>query len=130
MLPDLSFLFETPSIWLRLVQALILVMPFAIAVAGLAAFRCGERAGLALALWAGGYIAWTVLPLPAEAAVAGRVVSFLGWLWLVGAWARRAVWHEPLLFVANAVVVALLLALALTLGVATLRDLAGWDLAA
>jgi hypothetical protein len=58
------------------------------------------------------------------------VVSVIAWFWLLGAWSRRVNWHDPLLLVANGLVVALLLALFLTTGVATLRDIMGWDIPA
>lgn len=126
---DLSFLFEQPSIWRALVQVLIVATPLAIALAGFAGWRMGDRQGLVLIFWVAVYTLWMLwpLPLPVELLLPGRVVSVIGWFWLLGAWARRVQWHEPLLLVANGVVVAFLLAVAITTAVAAIRDLMGWD---
>lgn len=129
---DLSFLFEQPSIWRALVQTLIVVMPLAILVSGYASWRVGERQGLLLMLWAVLYAVWMLwpLPMPLEFILPGRVISVIGWFWLLGAWARRAQWHDPLLLAANEFVVALGLALFLTTLVASIRDIMGWDIPA
>ena len=129
---DLSFLFEQPSIWLALVETLILMVPLAIAVSGYAAWRVGDRRGLLLIFWVLVYQLWMNWPFDLDLALVlpGRVVSVIAWFWLLGAWSRRVNWHDPLLLVANGLVVALLLALFLTTGVATLRDIMGWDIPA
>lgn len=126
---DLSFLFEAPSIWRAMVTALIVAVPLAIAISGFAAWRVGDRRGLIVIFWVAVYAAWMVWPQPLHEALIlpGRVLSTLGWFWLLGAWARRVAWHEPLLLVANGVVVAFLLALGITVSVATFRDVMGWD---
>lgn len=128
---DLSFLFEQPSIWRALVQSLIIATPLAIGVSGFAAWRVGDRRGLGLIFWVLVYISWMLWPTPLqpELVLPGRVVSVVGWFWLLGAWGRRVNWHEPLLLVSNSLVVAFLIALFLTTGVATVRDLMGWDIA-
>lgn len=127
---DLSFLFEQPSIWRVLVETLILIIPLAIAVAGYAAWRVGDRRGLLLILWVCAYLIWMHWPQPLDPALVlpGRMISVMGWFWLVGAWSRRLNWHEPLLLVTNGLVVAFLIALFLTTGVASLRDMMGWDI--
>lgn len=129
---DLSFLFEQPSIWLTLVETLILVTPLAIAVSGLAAWRTGDRQGLVLIGWVVIYLAWMQWPHPlaTQLILPARVVSVVGWFWLVGSWSRRVKWHEPLLLVANGIVVAFLIALFLTTLVASVRDFMGWDIPA
>lgn len=126
---DLSFLFEQPSIWRAFVQSLIVAVPLAIAIAGFAMWREGERQGRRLMFWVAVYLGWMLWPLPlAEGLVLpGRVLSTLAWFWLLGAWARRVAWHAPLLLVAHGVVVACLIALTITVGVASLRDVMGWD---
>ncbi|MBN2631718.1 MAG: hypothetical protein JXR75_14400 [Rhodobacteraceae bacterium] len=126
---DLTFLFEQPSIWRSLVQVLIITTPLSIAMSGFAALRVGDRNGALLMLWVVVYLVWMLWPLPLhpELVLPGRVVSVIGWFWLVGAWARRVNWHQPLLLVSNSVVVAFLIALTLTTGVAGLRDVMGWD---
>ncbi len=129
---DLSFLFEHPSIWLVLVETLIIVIPLAVAVSGYAAWRVGDRRGLVLIVWVCLYLGWMQWPVPLDPAllVPGRVVSVLGWFWLLGAWSRRVNWHDSLLLAANGLVVACLLALLVTTGVATIRDIMGWDIPA
>ena len=129
---DLSFLFEQPSIWLTLVETLIVVVPLTIALSGYAAWRVGDRRGLLLIFWVGVYLVWMHWPMPLDPALVlpGRVVSVIGWFWLLGAWARRVNWHDPMLLATNGLVVAFLLALFLTTGVATVRDIMGWDIPA
>lgn len=126
---DLSFLFEQPSVWRSLVQTLIVVTPLAIALSGYAAFRVGNRNGLVLILWVAVYLVWMLWPQPMipELVLPARVISVIGWFWLLGAWGRRVNWNAPLLLVSNGLVVAFLIALILTTGVAGLRDLMGWD---
>lgn len=127
---DLSFLFEQPSIWRTLVQTLIVAMPLTVLLSGFAAWRVGDRQGLILMLWAALYALWMLwpVPMPPEFILPGRVISVIAWFWLLGAWGRRVQWHDPLLLVANGIVVALLIALSLTTLVAAVRDLMGWDL--
>ena len=129
---DLSFLFEQPSIWLVLVETLIVLTPLAIALSGYAAWRVGDRRGLILIFWVCTYLVWMHWPQPLDPALVlpGRVVSVIGWFWLLGAWTRRVNWHEPLLLASNGLVVAFLLALFLTTAVASIRDIMGWDTAA
>lgn len=129
---DLSFLFEQPSIWLVLVETLIVLTPLAIALSGFAAWRVGDRRGLILMFWVCTYLLWMHWPQPLDPALVlpGRVVSVIGWFWLLGAWTRRVNWHEPLLLASNGLVVAFLLALFLTTAVASIRDIMGWDTAA
>lgn len=129
---DLSFLFEQPSLWRTLVQSLIVATPLAIGLSGFAAWRVGDRAGLMLIFWVLVYTLWMLWPvdLPLQAVLPARVVSVIGWAWLLGAWARRVQWHEPLLLFANGIVVAFLIALTLTTVVATIRDIMGWDIPA
>lgn len=129
---DLAFLFEQPSIWRTLVETLIVLTPITIALAGFAAMRVGERRGVALMVWAAFYMAWMLWPgaMPTEFLLPSRVISVIGWFWLLGAWGRRASWHDPLLLMANGLVVAFLLTLSITLFVATLRDVMGWDIPA
>ncbi|MCF8485209.1 MAG: hypothetical protein K9G71_08335 [Rhodobacteraceae bacterium] len=126
---DLSFLFEQPSIWLVLVETLIVLTPLAIALSGYAAWRVGDRRGLILMFWVCTYLLWMHWPQPLDPALVlpGRVVSVIGWFWLLGAWTRRVNWHEPLLLASNGLVVAFLLALFLTTAVASIRDIMGWD---
>jgi hypothetical protein len=126
---DLSFLFEQPSIWLVLVETLIVLTPLAIALSGYAAWRVGDRRGLILIFWVCTYLLWMHWPQPLDPALVlpGRVVSVIGWFWLLGAWTRRVNWHEPLLLASNGLVVAFLLALFLTTAVASIRDIMGWD---
>lgn len=126
---DLSFLFEQPSIWLVLVETLIVLTPLAIALSGFAAWRVGDRRGLILMFWVCTYLLWMHWPQPLDPALVlpGRVVSVIGWFWLLGAWTRRVNWHEPLLLASNGLVVAFLLALFLTTAVASIRDIMGWD---
>jgi hypothetical protein len=126
---DLAFLFEQPSIWRCLVQTLIVALPLAFALAGMAAVRMGDRGAWLLVAAVGLYLVWMFWPQPLAPALVlpGRVVSVIGWFWLLQAWARRVVWHEPLLLWSNSLVLALLIALVLTTGVAGLRDLMGWD---
>ncbi|MCU0900470.1 MAG: hypothetical protein MUC82_08245 [Cypionkella sp.] len=128
---DLSFLFEQPSIWRALVQTLIVVLPLTIALSGYAAWRDGDRAGLVLVLWVLVYLAWALWPqpLPPELVLPGRVISVVGWFWLIADWGRRAQWHQPFLLAVNSLVLAVLIALVLTTGIALLRDLMGWDIA-
>jgi len=126
---DLSFLFEQSSIWRSLVQSLIVATPLAIALSGFANWRVGDRAGGLLILWVLIYMIWMLWPQPLapELVLPARVVSVIGWFWLLASWARRAKWHEPLLLVSNSIVVAFMIALVLTTGIATFRDLMGWD---
>lgn len=127
---DLAFLFEQPSIWRTLVETLIVTTPIAIALSGFATWRVGDRSGLTLVFWTAIYLLWMLWPVPmaTEFLLPSRVISVIGWFWLLGAWARRLSWHEPLLLVANGLVVAFLLTLSITMAIATLRDLMGWDL--
>lgn len=129
---DLTFLFEQPSVWRSLVQTLIVTTPLAIALSGFAAWRMGDRGGVLLTLWVAVYLMWMLWPQPLapEIMVPGRVISVIGWFWLLGAWARRVNWHEPLLLISNSIVVAFLIALGLTTLVASIRDLMGWDIPA
>ena len=129
---DLVFLFDQPSIWRTLVETLIVLTPITIALSGFAALRVGERRGITLMAWAAVYMLWMLWPgaMAPEFLLPSRVISVIGWFWLLGAWGRRVSWHEPLLLVANGLVVAFLMALSITLFVATLRDLMGWDIPA
>jgi hypothetical protein len=126
---DLSFVFEQPSIWRSLVQSLIVATPFAIALSGYATWRIGDRRGLLLMVWVALYTIWMLWPLPLapELVLPGRVVSVIGWFWLISSWGGQVKWHEPLLLAANSIVVAFMIALILTTGVALFRDLMGWD---
>ncbi|RGP37279.1 hypothetical protein [Pseudotabrizicola alkalilacus] len=127
---DLSFVFEQPSIWRTLVQTLILITPLAIALSGYATWRIGDRRGLLLIAAVALYTLWMIWPQPLvpELVLPGRVVSVIGWFWLVSAWGRQAKWHEPFLLAANSIVVTFMITLILTTGVALLRDLMGYDL--
>ncbi|MFN4155239.1 MAG: hypothetical protein ACK4HF_11350 [Paracoccaceae bacterium] len=127
---DLSFVFEQPSVWRSLVQTLIVTTPLAIALSGFATWRIGDRRGVLLMAAVALYMVWMLWPLPLapELVLPGRVVSVIGWFWLVTAWGRQAKWHEPLLLAANSIVVAFMITLFLTTGVALLRDLMGFDL--
>lgn len=127
---DLAFLFEQPSVWRSLVQALIVMLPLAFALAGLAAVRMGNRGAWLLVGAVALYLMWMFWPQPLAPSLVlpGRMVSVIGWFWLLQAWARRVSWHEPLLLWTNSLVVALLIALVLTTGVAGVRDLMGWDI--
>lgn len=129
---DLSFLFEQPSLWRLLVETLIEATPLAIAIAGFAAWRTGDRAGLVLMFWVAVYALWMLWPvdLPPTLILPGRVVSVIAWFWVLGAWARRVQWHDPLLLISNGIVVAFLLTLFIVTTVATIRDLMGWDIPA
>lgn len=126
---DLSFVFEQPSVWRSLVESLIVTTPLAIALSGYATWRIGDRRGLMLVVWVAVYLLWMLWPQPLapELVLPARAVSVIGWFWLVSGWARQVKWHEPLLLVANSIVVAFLLALILTTGVALFRDLMGWQ---
>ena len=126
---DLTFLFDQASIWRSLVQTLIFTTPLAIALSGYATWRIGDRRGFLLVVSVGLYLLWMLWPQPLapELVLPGRVVSVIGWFWLLSAWARQAKWHEPLLLVSNSIVVAFMIALTLTTGVALLRDLMGYD---
>lgn len=125
---DLSFLFEQPSIWRSLVQTLIVTTPLAIALSGYATMRIGDRRGVLLMIWVALYVIWMLWPQPLapELVLPGRVVSVIGWFWLISSWARQVKWHEPLLLITNSIVVAFLIALILTTGIASFRDLMGW----
>ncbi len=126
---DLSFLFEQPSIWRTLVQTLILLTPLAIALSAYSTWRIGDRRGPVLMAGVALYLIWMLWParLPVELVLPARVVSVVGWFWLVSAWGRQAKWHEPFLLAANSIVLAFLIALTLTTGVALFRDVMGWD---
>lgn len=127
---DLSFLFEQPSLWRALVQTLIVTTPLAIALSGYASWRIGDRRGQLLMGAVALYMVWMLWPVPLapELLLPGRVVSVIGWFWLVSSWGRQAKWYEPMLLVTNSLVVAFMIALFLTTGVALLRDLLGYDL--
>ncbi|WP_164609667.1 hypothetical protein [Pseudotabrizicola algicola] len=126
---DLSFLFEQPSIWRTLVQTLIILTPLAIALSAYGTWRIGDRRGPLLMAGVALYLLWMFWPAPlaAELVLPGRAVSVIGWFWLVSAWGRQAKWHEPLLLLSNSIVLAILIALILTTGVAGIRDAMGWD---
>lgn len=125
---DLSFVFEQPSVWRTLVQTLIVTTPLAIALSAFATWRIGDKRGLMLLFWVAVYLTWMLWPqpLPPEFVLPARVISVIGWFWLLSAWGRQVNWHEPLLLVANSIVVAFMIALILTTGVALFRDLMGW----
>ena len=127
---DLSFLFEQPSVWRTLVQTLIVITPLAIALSGYATWRIGDRRGLVLIGGVALYMLWMLWPIPLapELVLPGRVVSVIGWCWLIASWGRQAKWHEPLLLAANSIVLSILITLSLTSGVALVRDLLGYDL--
>ena len=125
---DLSFLFQQPSLWRSLVQTLITATPLTIALSAYATWRIGGRRGLVLMVGVALYLVWMLWPLPLapELVLPGRVVSVIGWFWLVTSWGRQAKWHEPLLLVANGIVVSVLITLTLTSAVALVRDLLGY----
>lgn len=127
---DLSFLFQQPSVWRTLVQTLITATPLAIALSAYATWRIGDRRGLVLMAGVALYLVWMLWPAPLAPGLVltGRVVSVIGWFWLVTSWGRQATWHQPLLLVPNSLVVAFLITLILTTGVAFVRDLLGYDL--
>ncbi|WP_103333056.1 hypothetical protein [Pseudotabrizicola formosa] len=127
---DLSFLFEQSSIWRSLVQSLITVTPLAIALSAYTTWRIGDRRGLVLMAGVALYLIWMLWPAPLAPALVppGRVVSVIGWFWLVSSWGRQARWHEPMLLIINSLVLTLLITLTLTTGIALLRDLLGYDL--
>ncbi|TGD42990.1 hypothetical protein EEB11_12040 [Pseudotabrizicola sediminis] len=127
---DLSFLFDQPSVWRSLVQTLITITPLAIALSAYTTWRIGDRRGLVLMGGVALYLVWMLWPAPLAPALVlpGRVVSVIGWFWLVSSWGRQAKWHEPLLLITNSIVVTMLITLTLTTGVAVLRDLLGYDL--
>lgn len=126
---DLSFVFEQPSIWRTLVQTLLIITPLAIALSGYATWRIGDRRGLLLIAAVALYMLWMLWPqaLAPELVLPERVVSVIGWFWLVSAWGRQAKWHEPFLLAANGIVVAFMITLILTTAVALIRDALGFD---
>ncbi len=126
---DLTILFEHPSLWRSLIEALVAALPFAVGISGFISWRCGDKWGLSLIAWVTLYLIWVLQPiaLPLQADVVVRVLSVLGWFWLIGAWARRAMWHEPRLLVVNGGIVGLMIALFLVMAIALLRDALGLD---
>lgn len=99
--------------WAIWATALLIILPAAIAIAGLVIWSVGERKGLALAAWGAVYVAWMLIPLriTGELRHLATFISVFGFVWLVGSWARRVSWHDPKLVAAHLLVAALILAL-------------------
>ena len=83
------------------VRGLIAAIPVAIAVAALAGYRQRVEGSGPLALFAGAFCLWLVLPWkPAypELQQASLATSILCWFWLVSAWLRHVLgdWPAPI----------------------------------
>lgn len=106
---------------------LLLLLPATIALSGILGAAERETGNRRLALWALLLVIWLFLPLrpvdPVAAEVTGTV-SILGWLGLVGYWARHVWINRPTPVWIHAVVIAHLVAIAVGCGVALIRTLA------
>jgi hypothetical protein len=105
---------------------LLLLLPATIALSGILGAAERETGNRRLALWALLLVIWLFLPLhpadPMAAEVTGAV-SILGWLGLVGYWARHVWVNRPTPVWTHALVITHLVAIAVGGIVALLRAL-------
>jgi Ni/Fe-hydrogenase subunit HybB-like protein len=103
---------------------LLMTLPMTITLSGLFGAAERERGNRRLSLWAAALTVWLFLPLtfaqPQAAQISG-VVSILGWLGLVGYWARHVWVNRPTPVWVHAAVITHLVAIAVGVVVALVR---------
>jgi hypothetical protein len=118
---DFFTLLITPS---PIMHWLLLTLPLTITISGLFGAVERETGNRRLALWAAAMVVWLFLPVqfddPQQAQLSGAV-SILGWLGLVGYWARHVWVNRPTPVWVHALVITHLMALAVACGVALIR---------
>ena len=118
---DFLSLLLTPS---PIMHWLLMTLPMTITVSGVFGAAERETGNRRLSLWAGALTVWLFLPLQFQnlqlAQIAGAV-SILGWLGLVGYWARHVWVNRPTPVWVHAVVITHLVAILVACGVAFWR---------
>jgi hypothetical protein len=103
---------------------LLMTLPMTITLSGLFGAAERERGNRRLSLWAAAMVVWLFLPVqfqtPLLAQLSGAI-SILGWLGLVGYWARHVWVNRPTPVWVHAVVITHLVAIAVGAGVALVR---------
>ena len=111
----------TPS---AIMAWLLLTLPLTITLSGVFGAAERERGNRRLALWAAALTIWLFVPLhpqqPQLAQIAGTI-SILGWLGLVGYWARHVWVNRPTPVWVHAAVITHLMAIAVGAVVALVR---------
>ncbi len=111
----------TPS---PIMHWLLLTLPMSITLSGLFGAAEREAGNRRLSLWAAAMVVWLFLPVrfetPQLAQMAGAV-SILGWLGLVGYWARHVWVNRPTPVWVHALVITHLVAIGVACVVALLR---------
>ena len=111
----------TPS---PIMHWLLMTLPMTITLSGLFGVAERETGNRRLALWAAAMAIWLFLPLsfadPTLRQIGG-MVSILGWLGLVGYWARHGWGNRPTPVWVHAVVITHLMAILVACVVALLR---------
>ncbi|MFZ1339639.1 MAG: hypothetical protein WAS26_11370 [Paracoccaceae bacterium] len=111
----------TPS---PIMRWLLLTLPMTIALSGLFGLAKRETGNRRLSLWAIALTVWLFVPLTfvtPELAQLSGALSILGWLGLVGYWARHVWVNRPTPVWVHALVITHLMALAVACGVALIR---------
>lgn len=111
----------TPS---PIMHWLLMTLPMSITLSGLFGAAERETGNRRLSLWAAAMVVWLFLPVqfetPQLAQMAGAV-SILGWLGLVGYWARHVWVNRPTPVWVHALVITHLVAIGVACVVALLR---------
>ena len=122
---DFLHLLMTPS---PIMHWLLMTLPMTIALSGLFGAAERETGNRRLSLWAAAMVVWLFLPVqfaqPQMAQLSGAV-SMLGWLGLVGYWARHVWVNRPTPVWVHAVVITHLMAILVAVVVAVVRAWSG-----
>lgn len=103
---------------------LLMMLPMTITLSGLFGVAERERGNRRLSLWAAALTVWLFLPMQAptlQLAQISGAVSILGWLGLVGYWARHVWVNRPTPVWVHALVITHLVAIAVGAVVALIR---------
>jgi hypothetical protein len=115
----------TPS---PIMHWLLMLLPATIALSGLFGVAERETGNRRLSLWALALLVWLFLPWQPQDQTAAQLsgaVSILGWLGLVGHWARHVWVHRPTPVWVHAAVITHLVAI---LGAAVVAVLRAWTM--